>query len=93
MLGKTSTRKLPAKEKQIEAVSYSIGKLYAKTGSCRQRKYGEIRERYMNGNGDHLLDTIPDSNIIVTNECFRHKLTHRKTWTSPNRNTSNHSDG
>ena len=47
----------------------------------------------MNGNGDHLLDAIPDSNIILTNECFRHKLTHRKTWTSRNRNTSNHSDG
>lgn len=45
MLGKTSTRKLPAKEKQIEAFSYSVGKLYAKTGSCRQRKYGEIREK------------------------------------------------
>ena len=31
----------------------------------------------MNSNGEHLLDTLPESNTIRTNTCFPHKLAHR----------------
>ena len=72
--------KLFAKGKNCKHFLILLGNFNANTGSGNH-VYKENTERYgkgyMNRNGEHLLDTLPDSNTILTNTCFPHKLAHR----------------
>ena len=60
------------------------GDFNAKTGS-EHRNYPENMGRYGKGmantNGEHLLEFARRNNLILTNTTFKHKLTHRTTWT------------
>ena len=51
---------------------------------------GSQEKEHTNSNGEYLLDT-PRENNIITNTDFPFKLTHRATSTSLDEDTSNHS--
>ena len=48
----------------------------------------------MNSNGEYLLDILRENEMVVTNTLFPHKMSHRTTWTAPERvNYIKHFDG
>ena len=46
----------------------------------------------MNSNGEHLLHALRDNKVVITNTCVPNKVAYKATWTSPDKNTSSHSD-
>ena len=48
----------------------------------------------MNSNGEHLLNMIRDNEMVLTNTLFNHRMSHRTTWTAPERISDiKHHDG
>ena len=76
------------KEKRSKNTVILLGDFNAKTGSGH-RIYKENMGKYgkgeMNSNGEHLLNTLRDNGMVITNNLFPHRLSHRTTWTAPER--------
>ena len=74
-----------------------MGDFNAKTGSGHTHypeNIGKYGKGHLNSNGEHLLQYAKENDLVLTNTIFPHKLSHRTTWTSIERN-NNHlsSDG
>ena len=65
-----------------------VGDFNAKTGSSWQiykENMGRFGKGHTNSNGERLLEFASNNELIITNTCFNHKLSHRTTWTAPRR--------
>lgn len=64
------------------------GDFNAKTGSeyCNfPDVLGKFGKGQVNENGQHFLELCKQNDLKVMNTCFEHKMTHRTTWTCPER--------
>ena len=77
-----TTRKLnKARHKMIV-----VGDFNAKTGSGNKDfpdNMGNYGKRQINSNGSYLLEYAKENNLCLTNTTFKHRLSHRTTWTGP----------
>ena len=73
--------------------NFLAGDFNAKTGSGHQL-YKEHRGKYgkgqMNESEKALLELCSKHDLVITNILFPHKLSHRTTWTAPNRKYITH---
>ena len=73
-----------------------MGDLNAKLGSDRRGIPSSIGPHGsaddINDNGERLLSLCSTSGLSIGNTFFKHKRIHKKTWTSPDGNTSNEFD-
>ena len=74
-----------------------LGDFNAKTGSGYKdfkQNMGKYGKGKLNENGRNLLELCKKHDLFLTNTTFKHKLSHRVTWTSPERiNNHLHYDG
>ena len=78
---------LPA-EKKSKYTVLLLGDFNAQTWSGYQLYKGnmsKLGQGPLNNNGEYLLNTSQDNNMLTTKICFPHKLMHDTTWTSPQR--------
>ena len=75
----------------------SLGDFNAKTGSGYSQfpsNMGKYGKGQLNTNGINLLEYAKEFDMLLTNTSFPHKLSHRTTWTCPERRSeSKHHDG
>ena len=65
-----------------------LGDFNAKTGSGWKdfpENVGRYGKGHTNENGLALLEFLSKSNLVLTNTLFPHQLSHRTTWTAPER--------
>jgi exonuclease III len=72
-----------------------LGDFNAKTGSSWTDfpdNMGRYGKGHTNENGLALLEFLSKNNLILTNTLFPHKLSHRTTWTAPDRQHTSSKD-
>ena len=77
-----------SKEKKSKNTVIMLGDFNAKTGSGYQiykENMGKYGKGKMNSNGEYLLNVLRENDMVITNTLFPHKLSHRTTWTAPER--------
>ena len=89
--------KILTKEKRSKHTLVLLGDFNAKTGSGHNI-YKENMNRYgkgeLNSNGEYLLNVLRDNEMVITNTFSPIKLSHRTTWTAPERRSDiKHHDG
>ena len=74
----------------------TLGDFNAKTGSGYKRypnNMGRYGKGLINSNGEYLLEYAKGFDLYLTNTTFPHRLSHRTTWTAPERKNALHHDG
>lgn len=72
-----------------------MGDFNAKVGndnSNNKREMGRHGLGEMNNNGERLLQTCSEHDLVITGTLFQHKNIHKATWVSPDKKTKNQID-
>ena len=89
--------KLLTKKKRSNYTVFLLGDFNPTRGSGHymyKENIGKYGKCHMKSNREYLLNTLGDNEMLITNTSFNHKLAHRITWFSPQRNEDiHHHDG
>ena len=68
------------------------GKIGKKQPDAYKNICGKYSKGHSNSNGEFLLEFAKTNSLVLTNTFFKHKLSHRTTWESPNTKQKNQID-